>query len=515
METTNISIQQIVKIIKRRKLFLFIPFIAINLAAILISLLLPPIYQSSSTILVEEQEIPVQYVMTTVTSYVEKRLQEIKQKIMSSVRLKEIIDKYALYTDDIDKKTVEEIISNMRDDINVELISADIIDQRTGRPSQATVAFTLTYKGKNNPDKVQQVTSVLTSLFLEENIKSRERQVVEASSFFEEEKNKIEKDMQVLEISLSKFKNDHINELPEVLNINIQDVRLTNNDIDKLSEKLKLLKKDEANLKVQLSSVSSQLLEDDRVNKIKLEINKLRSQYTDEYPQIKYLKNEIEKIETQKLIDKSEKTTNPAFSNLNGQLQSIQSEIVSTKNQIELYEKRKSNLTGYINATPVVEQEYRTLLINRDSLKSKYDDLMRKYMEANIAQGLEKEQKGERFTLIDPPRIPEKPFKPNRLAIVLIGFFLASGAGIGVTALTEITDDTIRGTQSIKNMLDSPILGTVPLILNEKEVAQMTRGKIKLLAISLALLTTLLLVFHFFVMDFYILWIKIGNKMGM
>jgi len=515
LEPTIISFQNVINIIKRRKLYLFIPFLLTNIAAIMIAMLLPPIYQSTSTILVEDQEIPTQYVMTTVTSYVEKRLQEIKQKIMSSIKLKEIIDKYSLYTEDIDKKTVEEIVSKMRDDINVELISADVIDQRTGRPSQATVAFTLTFQGKNDPYKVQQVTSVLTSLFLEENIKSRERQVVEASSFFEDEKNKIEKNMQLVEAALSKFKNDHINELPEILNINIQDVRIINNDIDKLNEKLKNLKKDEANIGEQLSSVSSKLLEDDRVNKIKLEINRLRSQYTDEYPPIIYLKSEIEKIEAQKLIDKSEKTTNPAFSNLNGQLQSVQSEIVSTKKQIELYEKRKAVLTNYINATPFVEQEYRTLLINRDSLKSKYDDLMQKYMEAKIAQGLEKEQKGERFTLIDPPRTPEKPYKPNRLAIVLVGFILASGAGIGVTALIEITDDTIRGTQSLKNMFNIPVLGTIPLILSQKEVSQITRSKIKVAAIVIAILTVALLSLHFFVIDFYLLGIKIGNKIGL
>lgn len=515
MENNTLSLQQIVKIIQRRKYFLLVPFICINIVAVLTALLLPPKYQSSSTILVEEQEIPVQYVMTTVTSYVDKRLQEIKQKILSSVRLKEIIDKYALYREDIDKKTVEEIIDNMRNDINVELISADVIDQRTGRPSQATIAFTLSYQGKNNPEKVQQVTSVITSLFLEENLKSRERQVVEASSFFEEEKNKIEIDMQNLEMTLSKFKNDHINELPEMLNVNIQDIRNINNEIDRLNEKLKMLKKDEANINEQLTTVSSQLIEDDRVNKIKLEINRLRSQYTDEYPPIISLKNEIEKIEKQKLIDKSSKTTNPAFANLSGQLQSVQSEIATTKNQIDLHEKRKAVLNGYINATPFVEQEYRKILINRDSLKNKYDDLMQKYMEAKVAQGLEKEQKGERFTLIDPPRLPEKPFKPNRLAIALIGFVLATGAGIGVTALVEMTDDTIRSAQSVKNMFDIPILGTVPLLLSEKDFTQKKRGRMKIAAMATILLVALLLLFHFFVMDFYIFWMKVSNKLGL
>jgi hypothetical protein len=79
-----------------------------------------------------------------------------------------------------------------------------------------------------------------------------------------------------------------------------------------------------------------------------------------------------------------------------------------------------------------VEKAYNALLIERNNTQAKYNDLMAKYMESQVAHGLEKEQKGERFTMIDPARFPERPVKPNRMAIVLIGFVLAVGGGVGL-----------------------------------------------------------------------------------
>lgn len=183
--------QDVVLIIKRRKFSIIVPFFFAVILATILVFALPPVYLSSSTILIEDQEIPSDFVRTTVTSFVEKRLQEIKQKIISTSRLQEIIDKYELYADAKKYKTKEEIIENMRDDINLQLINAEVIDKRTGRNTNVTVAFTLSYEGENDPVKVQRVASVLTSLFLEENIKVRERQTRETSIFFEEEKNKI------------------------------------------------------------------------------------------------------------------------------------------------------------------------------------------------------------------------------------------------------------------------------------------------------------------------------------
>lgn len=523
MDNSNVQLYDIICIVKKRKLSLIIPFLTILIIAAVTSLLLPPIYISSSTILIEDQEIPTEYVQTTVTSYVEKRLQEIKQKIMSTSRLQEVIDKYELYVDLKKRKTKEEIIERMRRDINLELISAEVINQRTGQSTSATIAFTLSYEGKNDPGKVQRVASVLASLFLEENIKVRERQVREASSFFEAEINKIEESFRGVEEKISLFKEKHINELPELMQVNMQDVHESEINMERTLEQLRSLKERKAQLTAQLASTSPQIADQERMSMLRLELNRLRTIYSEEYPDIIHVKSEIEEIEKRQSSHGSSNDadsdgripTNPAYISLSSQLSSTQSEISSLLKQLEKYENQSNVLRGYIKATPVVEKEYRKLLMERDSLKLKYDDLMQKYMEARVAQGLEKDQKGERFTLIDPALLPEKPYKPNRLVIFLIGIFFGAVCSAGLTAIMELTDDTIRDGKMLNSLAPYPVLSVIPILYTEKEITRQKGKRATIIALGVITAVVVPVAFHYLVMDVYILWAKLMRNIAL
>src|SRR3989304_2401715 len=101
----KIRIEDAVKIIKRRKWGFILPAFAVVLISVLTVLVWKPVYRSTSTILIEEQEISRDYVMATVTSYAEQRLQTINQRIMSASQLLEIINRLNLYEDKRNKLT--------------------------------------------------------------------------------------------------------------------------------------------------------------------------------------------------------------------------------------------------------------------------------------------------------------------------------------------------------------------------------------------------------------------------
>src|SRR5271157_2830353 len=170
-QNKTIKIDDVIKVIKKRRWGFIVPVLALFLLSVLVLMIWAPVYRSTSTILIEEREIPPEYVMSTVTSYAEQRLQQINQRIMSSTRLMEIINRFNLYADKRSKVTTEEIVNNMRKkDIKLEPVSANVVDPRSGHAQEATIAFTVSYEGEN-PQVVQQVANVLTSLYLEENIK--------------------------------------------------------------------------------------------------------------------------------------------------------------------------------------------------------------------------------------------------------------------------------------------------------------------------------------------------------
>ncbi len=526
MEPNAMTMNDYFAIVKRRKWSLILPMLIVFMVASIVALALPSIYKSTSTILIEEQDIPAEFVMTTVTSFAEQRLQSIHQRIVSYSKLLDIMNRFNLYPDLKGKWTTEEIVGKMRDDILLEPISAEIADRRTGRPSTATIAFTLSYEGKQ-PGTVQRIANVIASLFLEENLRVREKQATETSEFIEKEMEKVKVNLSELEAKIAVFKTAHMNELPELLQVNMQSLNNLESTIGRLNEQLRNLREREGYLQTQLASVPLEFEEEKRdearLAELKVQLVHLTTRFSDQYPDVIKTKAEIAELEKQ-VNGESGKTDNPghsddppdnpAYITLASQLSSTQADILSIKRQIEKSNAAVEKYRRRITNTPKVEEAYKAILIERDNTQAKYNDLMRKHMEARVAQGLEKDQKGERFTLIDPARLPETPYKPNRLAIVLIGLVLGIGAGVGWASLREFTDHAIRNSDSLVLATSFPVLASIPEIITEEDIQRKKRKRvIMIIALVLSVITGLI-VFHFLVMDLNVFWAKLMRKLS-
>jgi polysaccharide biosynthesis transport protein len=519
MEQDVKTLGDVIGIVKRRKNYLIWPAVGVFVLAVIIAFAWPPTYRSTSTILIEEQEIPREYVMTTVSSYAEQRLQTINQRIMSSTRLTEIINRFNLYADLREKWTMEEVIDKMRKkDIKFDLINADVIDRRTGRPTAATIAFTLAYEGRN-PAVVQQVANVLASLYLEENLRVREQQTEGASKFMEDERKLVEEQLAIVDQQISAFKQKNVNTLPELSQYNLQGLDRLDRDMDQLNDQLKTLREKENYLQSQLASVpiDSSNPDKDRLRELRVKLVNLESRFTDEYPDVKKTKAEIadleKKLKTTGQTPIDNKPDNPAYVTLSAQLASTRSEIESVKRQINAAQSKRGEYHRRIAMSPKVEEGYRTLMTQRNNLQAKYDDLTKKYMESKVASGLEKGQMGERFTLIDAARLPEKPVFPNIPAILLIGMVLGIGAGVGSAALKEFSDQSARTAGALSSALGLPVLAVIPEILTSEDTAQDKRQRREILIGIAVVIICTIAIFHFFFMDLDILWAKIMRRM--
>ena len=245
---------------------------------------------------------------------------------------------------------------------------------------------------------------------------------------------------------MAAFKAAHINELPDLLLVNVQSLNNVENNIERLKEKLSNLKEREGYLQTQLASIPQNVGSKGRLEELKVQLVHLESLYSDQYPDV--IKTKAEIAELKKRLNASaggsglsdDPPDNPANITLSAQLSSVQADIESIKRQILESKKTADTYRRRIVNTPKIEEAYKEIFIELNNTQAKYNDLMKKSMEAKVAQGLEKEQKGERFTLIDPARLPEKPYKPNRVAIMLLGFVLSISAGIGLAFLKEFND---------------------------------------------------------------------------
>ena len=516
------SLGDLFKVVRRRKWSLIFPALLVFLAAVAVALALPSVYRSSATILIEEQEIPAEFVQATVTSYAEERIQMIRQRVMSFTRLNDLVTRFNLYPERRDSWTAEQIVGKMRADIRVEPVSAQ---PRTGRASAATIAFTLAYEGKD-PQTVLQVANTLTSLFLAENQQVRERQTAETAQFLEAEMNRVGQELSQLDAQIAAFKEAHLHELPEMFRANLDGKERTERDIERFTDQLRMLKERENYLHSQLSSLSMNFGNEDRrrLEELKIQLVSLKTRFTDEYPDVIRIRREIAEMEKQVSEARATRPAgsdntlpatdpdNPVHVNLSAQLVATQSEMQSLERQIQALILQTEQYRQRIEATPMVENTYKGLTTERDNTQVKYNDLMSKYMESQVAHGMERERKGERFTLIDPARLPQKPVKPNRLVIAMIGLVLAMGTGVAFAALREYSDNSIRDFRRLVRASPFPVLAGIPRLETQ---ADRLRGRLKRVGVTLGLVAIIaggLYAFHHLVMDLEVFWTKISAR---
>jgi len=514
--------EDILRIAWRRRWGFMISLPVVFLISVVVVLIWKPVYRSTATILIEEQEIPPEYVMATVSSYADARLQAINQRIMSAARLLEVINRFNLYADKRKRFTTEEIISNMRGkDVKFETITADVVNRRTGQPASATIAFSISYFGEN-PVVVQEVANVLASLYLEENLKVVSQQTEGATKFLQEEMKDVQAKLAELEKRIAAYKDKNPHAVPELLQFNLQALDGTERNYDQVNDRLPSLREKESYLKTQLATIAPDTKNQDKdlLKELRAKLVMLSSKYSDSYPDVKKTKKEIAELEERLNAENTnvsvpEQPDNPAYVALASELASVQSEIESAKRQLEDLDKRRNEYRRRVELFPKVEEGYKNLMVERNSTQAKYDDLMKKFMEAKVAHGLEKEKMGERFTLIDPARLPEKPVRPNRPLILIMGLILGIGAGAGTASLREATDRSARGAEDLATVIPLPILAEIPEIVSAEDALCRRRRLRMAVGITVLLVVGLVLGIHLFVMDMDLLWVRMMKYLNL
>lgn len=248
------EIRMILDVVRRRKRLLIITIFCCMLLSLLPVFLLPSVYQSTAIILVESQEIPQDLVRSTVTGYVEERLQSISQITLNRANLLSMVEQHGLYTDERQRITTEEIVEKMRSDITMTPIKADVIGAG-GRPTSATIAFSLSYRNKS-PRKALNTTNSLVSLFLEENYRSREARATTTYDFLQKQNTELSNKINEIEAEIARFKEVHLTELPEMVTLNLQTMERTQKEIESKREYIRNLTDRKIYLEGQLATLS-------------------------------------------------------------------------------------------------------------------------------------------------------------------------------------------------------------------------------------------------------------------
>jgi polysaccharide chain length determinant protein (PEP-CTERM system associated) len=522
----------VLEIVRRRRLLALLPFAFVLAAAASLAFFLPSLWTARATILVNRQEIPEAFVKSTVNTDVDARLLTLSQDVLDTPRLSKIIQENDLYPALRRTKPMPDVVERMRKDIAIDVKEPP---ERRGREATSLV-FTVAYT-TTDPVVSARVTNTLASLFSEENRRQREQQAVGTSEFLEAQLRELRGKLAAQEQKITAYKEQHLGELPEQKEVNLR-------TLERLQQQLSLAYENNRRASERRQNISQSMNNLDlasamagspgaasiagptvtpaesaaaRLSILKQELAALQTTYSDKYPDVIQMKEQIRiterrAAEEEKRLAAAHAAAASPGSSAKAQLSrssrdmqlAVQNpyvlslmqqrdqadveakasadEIKGLSGQIAMYQRR-------LEMTPKREQELALITRDYDTTRDMFRQLLAKRGEADVAAELEQRQKGERFRVIDQARLPERPAGPNRLRLLIVGLVLALGAAGVAVVLAEQVDTSYRRAEEVRAIAGVPVLSTIPRIVTEDDRLHAARQRrMALAAVAVGLL---------------------------
>jgi polysaccharide chain length determinant protein (PEP-CTERM system associated) len=463
----ELTVSDYLSIMRRRALYMIVIFVVVLLIAIVVAFTIPSAYRATGTIMVETPQVLEGVVSRSAKNDLEERINVIKQRVMTREGLLEIINKYSLFKQNTGTQSATALIDKMRSRIVVETISP----VQQGQPA---TSFTISFEDQR-PEVALQVTNGLVTLFLDWNVKLRTDDASETTAFLSEESNKLKAEVDRLEEKISAFKRQNSENLPEQLNLRTGMMARAENDLYSVDRDIRSGEEELRSLEAELSAAKHGMSDDpsQSLQTLKAEYTKLSAIYTESHPDLRALKRKIDALEQgdSNPVPKSSSAnvTSLAVFKIQSKIDAVKARLDSLAQQKQMLKEKIGQNEHAMELTPKVAQGLDILVRDRDSAQRKFDELRNRKMNAQIAQNLESENISERFTLLEPPVLPEKPFKPNRIQILALGFLLAVGTALGVAMLLESIDKRIRGSEALAHVLGHRPLVVIPFMYTEED----------------------------------------------
>lgn len=240
------------------------------------------------------------------------------------------------------------------------------------------------------------------------------------------------------------------------------------------------LQREIAALKTELGDPDAVDETSENMRALETELAALRQRYSEDHPEVQRLKRSIAAIKASKATrsaatrtrpsnDAIQRPDNPAYVALTSQLESTRRELAQLAALKEDLRAKQRTYDARLLQIPEIEREFRELTRDYDNAQQRYREVRAKQMQAQVAQELEKDRKAERFSLSEPPTLPERPTSPKRMRIALIGLVASLGGGIGIAWLRDLLNPAVKGPLELARIARVPVLTAIPYIETRRD----------------------------------------------
>ncbi|MFI5184316.1 MAG: GNVR domain-containing protein [Vicinamibacteria bacterium] len=440
----------------RRPLAVLVPWAAIFALSVLALFVLPKKYRSSTLILIESEKVPDSFVPKVSTEDTSRRIENIKPEILSRTRLETVLAETRPYPD-IASLTVG--VDTMRRAIAINVSGND--------------AFTIEFVHRD-AQKAREVADRLATLFIDETIKSRGRQVEDAVDFLVTQVDGARNELEQKDEAQRRFKEERMGRLPEQLQTNLATLNMLQRELQSAEESLLLARERQESLArgigqsvssggprgIDPSPASSDLAE------LRRQLAALRGRYTDEHPDVQSVRSRLARLEAQMAAaasgDQSVADPDPSVAIAREQLERATLEVKNLEKKRTDLEARATVLRSRVEETPRTEQEMATLTRDYEKLKENYTSLLSKQLDAQMAGRMEHRWKGDRFRVLDPANLPDKPSFPKPLLVLGMGGLFGLMVGLGACLAMEFLDPTVKNAEELSTLGSFPVLARIP-----------------------------------------------------
>jgi polysaccharide chain length determinant protein (PEP-CTERM system associated) len=478
MEETHTHALDYLSAFRRRKWWLIVPVgLSFVVGAALVRFL-PKEYRSSVTLGVDAPSVSPTLVNQTPTLDNQERMRQITQHLMSPQILALVGQEERLAADG----SVETMVNQLRKKIDITVPEPVVL---TNEPRRLD-AFIVSY-GDADPDRAQRVANRIARVFVDENSKARAARAEDTSAFIATQLQASQTRLIDLEGRLRRAKESHMGQLPEQTNANLQTLSGLRQQLEATAtalrgeqDRLTVIERQLEGMKQGNPGMSlipragatggeAAATPESRVATLQHELATARTTYTDKHPEVTRLEEELAAARKVAAAERHKPTsdrlaellTDPTYRQLQTdreiarlRVRDLERAESDARRQIGMYQAR-------VESAPMVEQELATVQRDYELEKLQYSDLSTRLHSATIAENVERNRRGEQFTVLYAASHPTEPYKPIPMRVMLIS--LASGLFLGV-ALTlgrEYFDRSVHDVRELKDEMALPVLGEV------------------------------------------------------
>jgi len=501
-ENRELTMDDYLAMLRRRLKVILIPTLIAPIAGFMISYAFSPKYTSQSTVLVEGQKVPDNYVMPVITADFTQRVQTLSQEVKGTSILRPVLHSLGLVKLEDEDKLIDDVRNNMQVEPVITSMSAaaagaGIAGAKKKKPSvtdEPVPGFTVNYTD-SNALRAQKICNALTDLILTENLKERGEIAQSTTEFLSRQLEEAKRTVDDQDAKLAAFKKQYIGQLPTDVDNNMRMLVSLNSQLDATTQTLGRAQQDKAYTESMLaqqmaawktsqSSTNPQTLEQG-LTQLQAQLLQLQARYTDDHPDVIKTKADIAEIEkklnevnaaaasasTTASSDQASASEPPEIRQLRLQIHQYQSVI----EQATLDQKRlQSAINVYQSRTamsPGVEEQYKLLTRDNDNAQAFYKELLAKKSSAELGTSMENQQQGEQMHILVAAGLPDSPSFPNRPLFAAGGLGAGLGLGLLIGIFLEFSDKSIRTEKDAAAIMDLPLLISVPWLGEDEDDA--------------------------------------------